>query len=372
MKKIGFAVAWDKKKDETWSGTPYSILNQLKTRYEVVEYDLALPKIIKFLFSKLSRIKKVITRDDFNNLSAKLMSRKFNKKMKKEKTKFPIITFCELRHSKNIDTYLYVDLTIDFLACMAASESNLLAYTPLPPEISQNNIQKKLIRTRRYYDNCSGMFTMSKWLCEYMKNSGNISPNKVHHVGGGSNIDVKNVDFSLKSGKDKFLFVGRDFERKNGPLVIEAFKRVRERYNHVELYIAGPVELSLYESLPEGVIFLGPLKYDELVFYYNLCDYFVMPSRFEAYGLVFAEALIYGLPCIGKDCYAMPEFISNGQNGYLIKEDDPEELKQCMIDIIEHKEIVQNVMENQDEYINEYSWNTVVERIKKAIENEEI
>ena len=70
--------------------------------------------------------------------------------------------------------------------------------------------------------------------------------------------------------------------------------------------------------------------------------------------------------------YFYRRFISNGQNGYLIKEDDPEELKQCMIDIIEHKEIVQNVMENQDEYINEYSWNTVVERIKKAIENEEI
>ena len=46
----------------------------------------------------------------------------------------------------------------------------------------------------------------------------------------------------------------------------------------------------------------------------NLCDYFVMPSKFEAYGLVFAEALIYGLPCIGKKCYARPEFINN-ENG---------------------------------------------------------
>ena len=51
-----------------------------------------------------------------------------------------------------------------------------------------------------------------------------------------------------------------------------------------------------------------------------------MPSYFEAYGLVFAEALTYGLPCIGRDKFAMSEFIEDGCTGRLISGEDVEEL----------------------------------------------
>ena len=51
-----------------------------------------------------------------------------------------------------------------------------------------------------------------------------------------------------------------------------------------------------------------------------------MPSYFEAYGLVFAEALTYGLPCIGRDKFAMSEFIEDGCTGRLISGEDAEEL----------------------------------------------
>src|SRR5215469_16704822 len=51
-----------------------------------------------------------------------------------------------------------------------------------------------------------------------------------------------------------------------------------------------------------------------------------MPSRLEGFGIVFPEALARGLPCIGRDSYAMPESITPGVSGGLITGDDEHEL----------------------------------------------
>ena len=88
-----------------------------------------------------------------------------------------------------------------------------------------------------------------------------------------------------------------------------------------------------------------------------------MPSQFEAYGLVFAEALIYGLPCIGKNCFAMPEFIKDGDNGYLIDENDANELCKKMEMLLTDKEIAKNVMNNMNYYKDKYSWDSVAKRM---------
>ena len=114
--------------------------------------------------------------------------------------------------------------------------------------------------------------------------------------------------------------------------------------------------------------FLGLLSYDDLLEYMNLCDFFVMPSRFEAYGIVFPEALCFGLPCIGKNICAMPEFIQDGENGRLIHDDDPDELADCMENLLlDGKDYASRVWTMHDWYLKEYSWKSVAERIVKVM-----
>lgn len=178
-------------------------------------------------------------------------------------------------------------------------------------------------------------------------------------MGGGYNIDVSQIDESRKNG-NKILFVGRDFNRKNGPLVVEAYKKARQFKNDLELYIAGPEKLSATET---EIHFLGSLRYEDLVNYFNLCDVFCMPSKFEAYGLVFPEALTFGLPCIGRNAYEMPYFIEDGKTGYLLNNEDSDELADLILKLLQNDKIKQNVHNKRDYYINEYSWNTVASRI---------
>lgn len=182
-------------------------------------------------------------------------------------------------------------------------------------------------------------------------------------MSGGTNIDISKIDMSKKTG-NKFLFVGKDFKRKNGPLVIEAFKKLHKENPDYELYVAGPSDLDVNE---DGIHNLGLLSFNELIQYFNLCDVFVMPSVFEAYGIVFGEALSFGLPIIGRDAYEMRYFVEEGKNGYLLKDNNIDALANLMKQTIENKDIINYVKENHEEYIKQYSWDTVVERMSDFI-----
>lgn len=275
----------------------------------------------------------------------------------------PLLMFLEYCTSHLNDSYIYQDLSVDFISRMReTSDKHLSKYTPLAPKTSTADINKRKSMTSEFYSGCRGIFTMSQWLADDLVQNTGIDENKVHCVGGGCNIDYTKIDASKKTG-NKFLFVGKDFERKNGPLVVEAFKKIYAENNWLELYIVGPLEKPAGVDLP-GIKFIGRLGYDDLVSYYNLCDYFVMPSLFEAYGIVFAEALIFGLPCIGRNAYAMPEFIENGSNGLLVEGYDADELACAMSKMyLQRNRYANNVSTLHEYYINRYSWNSVAERI---------
>lgn len=141
---------------------------------------------------------------------------------------------------------------------------------------------------------------------------------------------------------------------------------MKKKLPEAELYIAGPKRLAIDG---EGIHCLGELNTSQLSEYFNLCDIFCMPSIFEAYGLVFAEALTYGLPCIGRDAYEMPYFIEQGETGYLLKSQSAEELAKLMRMALENSDMKKNVQSKRNFYIEEYSWDRVASRAQKIIES---
>lgn len=107
-----------------------------------------------------------------------------------------------------------------------------------------------------------------------------------------------------------------------------------------------------------------------------MCDLFCMPTYFETYGLFFfVKALTFGLPCIGGNCYEMSFLIQEGNSsvhsdnatGLLLNHDDPMELASLMLRVLHDDSFSYNVLSRRNEYIHEYSWDTVAERIAKVI-----
>ena len=98
-----------------------------------------------------------------------------------------------------------------------------------------------------------------------------------------------------------------------------------------------------------------------------MCDILCMPSRYEAYGLVFPEALTYGLPCIGSKMFEMPYFIEDNKTGILISGDSIDECANAIINLVDNITIKTNVRENRTYYLNEYSWDAVAARVARII-----
>ena len=83
--------------------------------------------------------------------------------------------------------------------------------------------------------------------------------------------------------------------------------------------------------------------------------------------LFFVEALTFGLPCIGRNCYEMPYFIEDGNTGLLLRHDDAEELADLMMRILNDDSFSEHVMNKRTWYINNYSWDSVARRIAQVI-----
>lgn len=356
-----YIYKWEKgEKNQSWSGTPYHLRTALKKYTNLDDINIQNKLADRLLIKTISLSEKITRQCNFGEKAIEIEEKKL------KKVNFgndPCLVFEEYLGPSTKNMYHYLDCSIGYIDRF--NDQDKACYLPFSGKEKNENFERRIRRSQLFHENCAGIVTMSKWLRDDLINNSHVDPQKVHWVGGGCNIDTSRIDYSEKKGK-KFLFVGRDWKRKNGPLVVQAFLELLKKYNDIELYIAGPENCPFVEN--ENIHFLGNCGYDKLVNYYNLCDYFVMPSNFEAYGIVFAEALIFGLPCIGANRNAMPEFIRPDENGYLIKENSVRELRGKMeLLLINHDRMVNNIITKRNYYEEHYSWDSVAKRILKIM-----
>lgn len=353
MEKLYFIVNWGgKAKELAWSGTNYSIYKALSKVFDIHEITVKTPWLVTKIANKL--------RLDW--FSREWYMGKF-RRIENVKRGF-VFQFGEiLNDTKTRHTYVYQDLSVSYVKYMRDHLSEDFEFSSYQ-NAKSSIIDKRAIAQNQYYESCSGIFTMGHWLEKFLISQG-IPSDKVHAVGAGINVK-KELICPQKKTQSKILFVGRDFKRKGGYITYETFKILRERGENVELYVSGPISNPIANPV-EGYHFMGDLNYEQVADLYNKCDIFCMPSYFEAYGLVFIEALSYGLPCIGRDCYEMPYFIEDGITGKLLKNDDPKMLASLMLSLLRDKQIKLNVLNKQQWYLDNYSWDKVAERMAKII-----
>jgi len=163
------------------------------------------------------------------------------------------------------------------------------------------------------------------------------------------------IERRLTGDRRHLLFVGRDFRRKAGDLVVEAFRRVRERRPDVTLTIVGPTRWPLPGPVPEGVDFRGALGHDEVSELYATHDLF---------GIVFVEARSAGIPCVARDRCAMPELVEEGVCGTLQRSEDPDELAQRIEAALADDGLYARCAAGVDAVRRRYSWSAAAARIE--------
>lgn len=233
-------------------------------------------------------------------------------------------------------------------------------------------------RERKVYEGASMIFTICERLRESFINDFRIPADRVYTVHAGPNFDTSAIPEQPFRPADshvapKVLFVGKDFERKGGTVLLEAFRRVRPDVPSAELVIIGPLDLKLDEP---GVRVLGRLNKDTeygaraLARAYSEASVFALPTRFDSLGVVFLEAMFYGLPCIGSDHWAVPEMVIDGKTGYIVPTDDVDVLTDRLRALLTEPETASRMGRAGLKLAREhFTWAAVVDRMLMKLES---
>jgi glycosyltransferase involved in cell wall biosynthesis len=129
--------------------------------------------------------------------------------------------------------------------------------------------------------------------------------------------------------------------------VLYALNQLKSQYPQIKYLIIGRYDAgeksrldAIIEkySLQPYVVFTGYINDEELARHYSLADIYVMPSKKEGFGIVFIEAMYYGLPVIAGNKDGSVDALCNGRLGILVNPDDQDEINHAIKKMIQEKD----------------------------------
>jgi glycosyltransferase involved in cell wall biosynthesis len=238
------------------------------------------------------------------------------------------------------------------------------AWSPLSSRDRAKRIQLEgaTCRAARY------VFAKTDFLRDALIDDYGCEPERVIRVGSGSNIMVHALD-GKRYDRQVALFVGIDFERKGGPVLLRSWRTVRERLPDAELWVVGPKRRPAAADQP-GVRWHGFVSdRRRLAELYGQATVFVLPSLFEPWGGVLMEARGHGLPCIGTDRGGFRESIEDGVNGILVPAGEAESLAEALVDLLGDPDRAARMgRHGHAEVLTEHTWERVADRMAPYVE----
>lgn len=261
---------------------------------------------------------------------------------------------------------LYVDGTIAI--------SELAAQSGVPCDaayLSARDLRRIRRQEQRVYARADAVLCISDRVRDSIITDFGVPAERVHTVFAGANIDVERVPAARPRAipqQPTVLFIGRQFERKGGDLLLRIFPRVRARVPNARLQIIGVPQLT---DLPEGVESLGLIRKDApdgfraLLEAYGSASVYCTPSRYEGLSIAFLEAMLFGLPCVSLAFpWMRAEMIVNGETGITVRGEDPDALTDALVTLLNNPDQAHRFGEaGRRRALQHFTWPTVAARI---------
>ena len=132
---------------------------------------------------------------------------------------------------------------------------------------------------------------------------------------------------------------------------------------NISLEMSRLHELRNTYGLQEVVTFLGKRDQDTLPYYYSAADVVVMPSHYESFGMVALESMACGTPVVASQVGGLAYLIKDGETGYHVRDQEPQELAQRLTQIIKDDELHQALSLNSATYAIDFSWKQITKQV---------
>lgn len=199
------------------------------------------------------------------------------------------------------------------------------------------------------------------------------------------------VDHAFRPKKSKrnvspyFAFAGRLQTTKGIYTLLEAFDLLVKHnriHDNTKLIIAGGSEtcISTEDHLPnskklraalEGfehcVKFIGPQNQDQLARLFTNSIATIVPSHYESFGMVAAEAQACGSPVIASRVGGLQDIVKHGVTGLHVEHDNPIQLAHAMSLFMQKPQLAKRLGDNAADYAaHEFNWNILATKMAHA------
>lgn len=227
--------------------------------------------------------------------------------------------------------------------------------------------------------NAKRLIFSSQWAARSAIELHGIAKEKISVVPFGANLaidhnldDVKTMIKARSNECIKLLFVGKNWYRKGGDIVLTVANALHASGYPVELTIVGckfNIPLPSFVNCIEFLYKKNNADIDLLKRLYREAHFFMMPSRAEAFGIVFCEANAFAVPCITTYVGGIADVVKDNINGMTFS---------LEATIKEYCDYIINLMDNKPQYealalsaFNEYqtrlNWQVALKQVKQII-----
>lgn len=378
MSKLSVSIAYlslnnprDKKQ---WSGINYYIIDTLEKRgIDVI--TLYLPKWLTFLAkvsAKISGYKNFMFSPFYAYISGKYFSYRLSKEQK-------VIDFVFAGSSVFETIHLKTDSNVVIIsdASLHAVIDYYEAYNKISPKEKDLALNNELVAIEK----CYAYVCSSEWGVDPIRRIKPDLSDKIFSIPFGANIEEEPTDLEVHQAISEriqlddihLFFLGVDWQRKGGDIVLDTFQKLKREGLMVSLTICGcipPVQI----NDPNIVVipFLNKSETSDRQKLYSLfkkATLFFLPTQKECYGIVFAEASAFGLPVISHDTGGVSTVVRNGENGYILShssESDAyaEKIKDIVSDKAEYRRLC---VSSRELYLNELNWKQWFEKLNNKL-----
>lgn len=165
----------------------------------------------------------------------------------------------------------------------------------------------------------------------------------------------------------RLISAGRYTKQKGFDLLLQIWGNIQNKYPDWQLFVYGDgIERNSLENyISRNNLNNVYLKHtvSDIASKYIESSIFIMPSRFEGFGLVLVEAMECGLPVVAFDCsYGPGDIINNGMDGFLIPQGNLELMQNKLEDLINSFELRNSISKNAIIKAEQYSIENIIKR----------
>ena len=326
--RVGFVANryMDPRRVGSWSGIPYHFAKSLgEAGCEIVPiYDLheppLLPRKLRQAFWKYVRGKRYLR--DVEPAVLRAYAREIEGRLRTLPVDVLFSPSSRLLSEVNTDVPMVFWTGATFASMLGFYDD----FTNLaPPSLAAGHAAEAAALKR-----CALAIYASEWGAHSAIEDYGTDPAKVRVVSYGANLERSlspaEAEEAIRERDPKtcqLLCVGVDWQRKGVEIAIAATVTLNARGVPARLSVVGCQPPHDREPLPPCVDVVGflrksvPEERRRLEDLYRRSHFFIVPTRAEAFGVVFCEANAFALPCLATNVGGVPTAVRDGVNGQL-------------------------------------------------------